>query len=527
MKKKSRMPAAYRAIMRDMKSGMETGAVEKALRGLADPYYTSLGLMDIAVANGPDNLDERAADDSLTFASMVDRDWRRAELLGMLCKKLRAWPECPAKEKIREKILHLMEDIPEEARSEAIKNCSSLLCPNRTDELFALAMDNSLKETKHVIKTALENGNDARYLAALIKKIEDGAERAKMLAYLHLQCVKNRKPERFMKEAVESAISIDEEERIEALRYLVKQASNMDDLNTIFRGSKTLKKTDQGRIVAAIAGRADKIGEKERAKEWFDTAESLLSDANRTDRAAIMINIASGLVRLGEKEKGERILRELETEAGKNPGIARKLCMTLEKLGLNSDICSSDKDERDYPTERSGISLVLFNTYEGGGGAAQLRAIARAGPLCIASGLDLVLVEFPYTDLKKTVEKVIKETNIGRGGKYLHQMAQDGRIKLMKKEGLMENGICIATTSHPDERKKIDMKDAVKIARKRPILIIMGLGKHGLPAEFLKSVPYHMELTGKNIPLETCTAMGIIAERIAQTVKNPDVTSKE
>ena len=42
----------------------------------------------------------------------------------------------------------------------------------------------------------------------------------------------------------------------------------------------------------------------------------------------------------------------------------------------------------------------------------------------------------------------------------------------------------------------------------------MGLGRKGLPASFLKAAPAHLELTGRNVHLETATAMGVIAERM-------------
>ncbi len=46
----------------------------------------------------------------------------------------------------------------------------------------------------------------------------------------------------------------------------------------------------------------------------------------------------------------------------------------------------------------------------------------------------------------------------------------------------------------------------------------MGLGKKGLPESFLKSVPYHLEHTGKDVALETATAMGVIAEQLRSKV---------
>ena len=48
------------------------------------------------------------------------------------------------------------------------------------------------------------------------------------------------------------------------------------------------------------------------------------------------------------------------------------------------------------------------------------------------------------------------------------------------------------------------------------VVVLMGLGRKGLPASFLKAAPAHLELTGRNVSLETATAMGVIAERMRQ-----------
>jgi len=529
MKKKSGTPAAYRAIIREMKSGKDRREIEKELKKLPDPYYTSVGLMEIAAILGPRKQGERVAAESLTFAARVDRDWRRAELLGMLCKKIKVWPEGEEKEEIREKILALLRKIPQgESMSDAIRGCSRFLCGSRTEKLFTLSAENSIKDAKYVIKTAMEEEGDASTLANLIRAQKERGGQAELLGYLHMQAGKHGLSENYLEEAIENAVRIEGDRRIEVFRYLVKQAGNLHELELLARGIESLDIPEKARITAAIAGRADKIGSGDSAKKWFDAAESMLSSMEKgAERAAIMINLAEGLGRLGETERAKKILKGLETDAKGNPGIAKKLCRAMKKLGLETGICEAAEENRTEETtgEKSRISLVLFNTYEGGGSATHLRAIARAAPLCTAYGLDLVLADFPYTDMEKTAEKVIKETNIGRGGRFLRQMLKEGRIRLMDHDELIPSGICVATTSHPDDGKKIDMADAVRIAEKRQVLIIMGMGKHGLPSEFLKVVPHHMELTGKKIPLETCTAMGIIAERAARTVT--ELSTKE
>ena len=515
MKKKSGTPSAYRAIIRDLKSGGERRDAERRLKKLPDPYYTSLGLMEIASLERKERAE--LARQSLTHAARVDRGWRRAELLGMLCRKVKGWPEGKDKDEIRDGITDILKDIPEgDPMSEAVKGCSSLLCTGDVGQIFGIAAGNSLKDAKQVIKTALEAGQGPEKLAGLIRNMEK-RDSAELLGYLHMQSVKQGRPERFMEEAVKYAAGVTEDGRVEVFRYLVKQAGSIDDLKLIESGAEGLPLPERARILGGIAGRADRLGDRDAARKLFDELEAMLSSMEGVERAAISVNLAEGLGRLGEKERAAGILRGIEEEAKGNPGILKKLCSAMKKLGMESEICIGRHTDRTEKTERSGIALALFNTYEGGGSTTHLRAIARAAPLCMAYGLDLVLVDFPYKQMEKTVEKVIKETNIGRGGKYLRQMLNDGRIRLAGHDELLRSGICIATTSRPDAKKSIDMAEAVGISKKRSVCIVMGLGKHGLPPEFLKDAPHHMELTGQNIPLETCTVMGIIAEKVAHT----------
>ncbi len=521
MKKKSGTPTAYRAIIRDLKSGRDGNEIEKRLKKLPDPYYISLGLMELADLSGKQDI--RAAEGSLSFAARVDRDWRRAELLGMLCKKMKGWPEGKDRDAIGRQISSLMEEIPQgETLSEAIKGCARFLCTSGLSRLFTMAADNSSKDAKYVVKTALDEGAKSEELAELIRGRESREQRAELLGYLHMQSARHGLSERYLEEALKNAAGLHGEERTALFRYLIKQAESISELEIILENRNGMTPLETTRILGAVAGRADRIGDKNRALKWFAEMERALpSIEDEMERAAVSINLAEGMGRLGDKEKAGKILKEIERYAESKPGIARKLCKTMRKLGLETDVCREARAEIREERQKSGISLALFNTYEGGGNSTHLRTIARAAPLCMAYGLDLILVDFPYKDMEKTVEKTIKETNIGKGGKYLRRMLKEERIRLMGHDELLTSGICVATTSHPNAEKTVGMGEVLKIADKRRIHIVMGLGKHGLPSEFLKAAPYHLELTGRNIPLETCTVMGIIAEQVRNSREKP------
>ena len=170
--------------------------------------------------------------------------------------------------------------------------------------------------------------------------------------------------------------------------------------------------------------------------------------------------------------------------------------------------------------------LALYDTYEGALKPVHLRSVARAAPLCAAFGLDLALMGFPTENLEDLISKVITETNIGRGGRYLRELVKQGRVVLVActqkrpPEDWSGLGLPVATTSHPREEKKVGMAEAVLLAKpKHPLkraCLIMGLGRRGLPQSLLDIVPYHLELTGSNVPLETCTVMGVIAQQLCQ-----------
>jgi hypothetical protein len=45
---------------------------------------------------------------------------------------------------------------------------------------------------------------------------------------------------------------------------------------------------------------------------------------------------------------------------------------------------------------------------------------------------------------------------------------------------------------------------------KKNIVLIMGLGRRGLPKDIRQKASHHWDATGKGISLETCAAMGFI-----------------
>jgi len=162
------------------------------------------------------------------------------------------------------------------------------------------------------------------------------------------------------------------------------------------------------------------------------------------------------------------------------------------------------------------IALCLVNTYDKLKlHEIHLRSIARAAPLCYAFGFHLALLDFPFWKRASEVAEVVSAyTTIGEGGRYLLELAESGRLHLLEKIPA-HFGEIIATTSKPDEKKRIDVESLGNFSS---ATFLIGLGRRGLPAEMLKKAKYHLDVTQRGVSLETCTAIGAIAMLVALKV---------
>jgi len=166
------------------------------------------------------------------------------------------------------------------------------------------------------------------------------------------------------------------------------------------------------------------------------------------------------------------------------------------------------------------LTLALYNTYDARKlHEAHLRAIARAGPMAYAFDFHLALVGFPLEGRPLDVaEEIDSHTTVGEGGRYLLELARSNRFHLLELPGKgfpPQFGVPVATTRKPDEKKEITLFElAERALRGESFLLLVGLGRHGLPRETFKIARYHMDITGRRVSLETCTAIGAIPVRI-------------
>lgn len=169
-------------------------------------------------------------------------------------------------------------------------------------------------------------------------------------------------------------------------------------------------------------------------------------------------------------------------------------------------------------------TLGLYNTYDKLRlHEAHFRALARAAPLAKAFDMNLAIFGFPFEgDAMKIAKEVSERTTIGEGGKYLVELCREGKFLVFDfpNRGFPPQlGEVVSTTSKPDEKKRISIFEAMKMLSDRPILFLVGLGRKGLPEDVLETSKYHLELTGRGISLETCTAMGVLASSLWMGVK--------
>jgi hypothetical protein len=174
---------------------------------------------------------------------------------------------------------------------------------------------------------------------------------------------------------------------------------------------------------------------------------------------------------------------------------------------------------RDDPMGRGRITIGLYNSYNPSKFMeAHRRALARAGPLALAFGCNLALFGFPFPEEQKNpkelAEWVAGTTSIGDNGEYFIELAEKGRFHSFPYPGKgfpPQLGEPILTTSRPDQKLSIPLTDVKNmLTNGKSILLVFGLGPHGVPKEAAIIPKYALDITGGRYSLETCTALGAV-----------------
>jgi len=165
------------------------------------------------------------------------------------------------------------------------------------------------------------------------------------------------------------------------------------------------------------------------------------------------------------------------------------------------------------------VTIGLYNSYDPVKfHESHRRALARAGPLALAFDCNLATFGFPYDKELGTPAEIADwistTTSIGESGGYLVELASKGRFSAFdfpKKGFPPQLGEVIVTTRKPDESKKATPAQVRSVvASGRSVLLVFGLGPRGLPSEIFGMSSKHLDITGRGMSLETCTALGAV-----------------
>jgi len=566
MSSRSHVPSLYRSLVREAKQAKFKDSKEfrrffREARKLDDPYYSALALFRLS-SDSRVPLTEAyfTAGEALDIVKKVKRIWRRGELISAIARFMGKWrtdgsdrEDTERRELLFERIMDLLSSLPPgKGLSTTIKESAKHLPPVFIEPLLGVALSNTnfIREDTKVAIRAWARAVDKKTasvekIISLLSGTDDPVNESRFLGYLQLQIHKNNFLNKFpvFEEAIRAALRVpDGNERIEALRYLVSTAETTEELEQLRTAADDLGKPEySARLFAALGGKADKIY-PDVAKEWF--MEGVSQAAKVTDareRAGLRLNLAEGLKRSAMNDDAREVFQlaladcDLIPRDGGGKQVLGRIERSATDYGMkipekkpDDEITTSCKEDRPIPKEGMHV-LALYNTYQGGLSPVHLRAVARAAPLCYAYDLDLALLNFPAGDLDGLISGVTRETNIGKSGRYLRELAAVGRIMLkgpgdIDLHGPGSLGLMVATTANPDDTKQKGLEKLLKEAEKgkggQRLCLIMGLGKKGLPLSLLKEAKYHLELTGNNVSLETCTVMGIIAERLRTLVSS-------
>lgn len=484
-------PSEARAVRRAIRSGEAdpVGLLGRA-RALQDPAHAAPVL---ALLAGDPRLDagdrDAAAREAAKRAAAVDRVGQKAEVWSEVLKALGAASVVATAEAAVDDV----EAMPDgEWSHAAIAALAGQVGADGRRRLLARALRNPGFEAEGA-KAVLDAAEVDREpgLVEAAQAIPDPDVRRRVLGHLHHSGVVAPH------DAVAAAWAVpDRDGRIEALRALAYQCQDAEALDGAAASVAGRDPETAARFLASLAARADRLGETGRTRRWLAQALESAATLDGKPRRKLARKIATAMERAGMDVQGALDLAG--TGAPRRPG------------GERPKAPPDGKETAALPAP-SGHTIALVDAYEGGLGLAHLRAASRAAALCAAFGHGLVLVGFPTDDLALFVEAAASETSIGEDARPLRLLMEDGRLALVgDRLAIGGTGTVVATTPQPTSGKAVRMDDL-----RGPLTLAIGLGRRGLPSDVLERAEHHYELTGRGVSLETATAMGILADRLA------------
>lgn len=478
-------PSRARAIVNAAWKGRPVRELAAEAQEIRDPYHAAWALFHLS------RDDATLRPQAMELLDAVPEAWRKAELAADIAKRVKDDPE--TLEGLARRVVALPSS---KARSDALQGLAKTVPSRILPELVAHVVPDAstgVEDGKNILRNWAKRptGDMVQALAAASPDT-----RAQLYGYLHLQSAKLDTP--LVPDAFQQAVDAAKqmEDRVETLRYLATIAQTGDELESLLALEQ--KSEPRLRLLLKTLAQADRLGEQALAGSHLEQAKALLGQIpDEKKRAKLDANLKKAAARLHDTTLDPQPPRPSSTAKKQKP-------VSLP------------------PAPEKRAILALHNGYTGKAGPPHIRAVARAAPLCAAFGLDLMLIGFPHPDAKHLVEQVETETRVGEGAGYARGLLEAGRIHWVDASDHTDPGkwaggrSVVATTPHPDSAKTTDLKTIGD----DPILI-MGLGPEGLPRRLLQQAPYHLELTGHGVSLETATAMGILAQRLYDARRRP------
>ncbi len=168
---------------------------------------------------------------------------------------------------------------------------------------------------------------------------------------------------------------------------------------------------------------------------------------------------------------------------------------------------------------RGRLTIGLHNSYDPlRFREAHRRALARAGPLALAFDANLVTFGFPFPPELSTPAEIVEwmatTTSVGENGDYLVRLTSQGRFQSFPAPGKgfpPQMGEPVTTTSKVRSGRSISSREVASMLENgQSVLLVFGLGPHGLPRKVAEIARNDLDVTGGGFSLETCTALGAV-----------------
>ncbi len=481
-------PSACRRILREVREQGLSSKLFDLAQDLQDGVYRAEALCGLCASDEMDE-DDRVEWVPIIIESMLEeeRAWRLAESIGIIAKSAGNWPGARSRKALIEHLIVLTGGLPAgEARVDALKSISSKVSEQRLPELFLLAVGNHGMESKAarpVMKSIVATKNHdmiSEITASITEAPPDLA--VKFLDNLHR--LANEASLTLEPTALELSLPLLKSADFEIVRTLCSHASTPAEVRML---AETLDGDNENaiRYTVTLAGRADRTGNAEYARDLLEKAVTRVDSLNERTAARIKKNIAKGFVHLGDQGRAEELAPMHDSEM-KTP--------------------QSDEEG----VERRGHTMALVGTYDGAVSTPHLRALARAAGIAWGFGLDIALIDWPTENLEELCGRAQKESGTA-GVNHLPALLTSKRIQLLSVDDALGGraGHPIATTHQP-VGGSVDLTTF-----DGNLCVFIGLGRQGLPKSLLDNCPDQFELTGIGASLETAVAMGAIAQRLA------------